>query len=470
MNARVVLIACAFALLAARVAAAERPADFAWSLPIELDAREGLHQLELAAPVHQGVMRRDLGDIRVFNAAGESVPYAFAPVPHLAAAGSDALPLPFFPVHAERGVRMDAVDLKIQTRADGTVVGLSTRAPGAGSEKRIVGYLVDASAVEQPLAAVRVQWTPAPGGTHTRVRLEASTDLQRWSVLADAVPLIDLEFGGHRLTRDRIEFAPRKLEYLRLSWSDADAPVALSGIDAQAAILAIEPHRLWREAKGNGSEGTDGQYRYDLGGLFPVDRLRLALAQANTVARLEILARTRPADPWRPIADGIVYRLKRAGVETTSPDIAIPVSTERYWLVKVDPRGGGLGAGTPNLHAGWIAQRIVFAARGNPPFRLAFGNREAARSTYPIASLVPGYKDTEPIALPVAKLGDPASAAAAPAPPADRPDYRRWSLWGVLLAAVAVLAAMAYRLVRQLGKGESATSQPPDGEDGSHRP
>jgi hypothetical protein len=453
MSARTFLVACALVLPAPALTAAERLADFAWSVPIELDAREGLHQLELDARVHQGISRRDLGDIRIFNAAGESVPYAFAPAPHFPAASQGSIALPFFPVHAERGAAMEGVELKIRTRADGTVLGLSAEPPRSGSVKGVVGYLVDASATRQPLAALRLQWTPIPGGTHSRVRLEASDDLAQWHVLADAVPLIDLELGSHRLQRDAITFAPRMLKYLRLSWLDGQEPLRLSGVTADAAITAAEPRRLWREVRGTAAQGTPNLYDYDLGGLFPLDRLRLALPEPNTVARVQILARERAADPWRPVSETIVYRLTRAGVESTSPDIAVPVNAERYWRLQVDARGGGLGAGVPVLTVGWIAQRIVFAARGEPPFRLAFGNRDAAGAGYPITSLVPEYKPSDPIELPLARLAPPDADGVVPAPPIDRPDYRRWTLWGVLLLAVAMLAAMAWRLVRHVNAG-----------------
>ena len=40
-----------------------------------------------------------------------------------------------------------------------------------------------------------------------------------------------------------------------------------------------------------------GDFEFDLGGQFPVDRLRVALPQPNTVALIEILARAKPATP-----------------------------------------------------------------------------------------------------------------------------------------------------------------------------
>lgn len=159
------------------VHAAERLDDFACTLPSAVDAQEGLHQLELNGLVHQGVMRSDFGDIRVFNGAGEPVPHAFAPPPRDAPAAPTETALPFFPIRAERDARIDALDLKVETRADGTVVGLTTQPKTAPAASRHVGYLLDASAIATPLSALRLEWKRAANGTHTRVRLEASDDL-----------------------------------------------------------------------------------------------------------------------------------------------------------------------------------------------------------------------------------------------------------------------------------------------------
>jgi len=50
-----------------------------------------------------------------------------------------------------------------------------------------------------------------------------------------------------------------------------------------------------------------------------------------------------------------------------------------------------LGAGEPKLLLGWIPNEIVWVARGESPFTLTYGRRDAKPSAYPIESLVPGY-------------------------------------------------------------------------------
>src|SRR5262252_298439 len=66
-------------LLLPALAAAERPQDFAYGIPLAVDGRDAFYQVEMPRAVYEGVVRADLGDVRVFNAAGEVVPHALRP-------------------------------------------------------------------------------------------------------------------------------------------------------------------------------------------------------------------------------------------------------------------------------------------------------------------------------------------------------------------------------------------------------
>jgi len=204
-----------------------------------------------------------------------------------------------------------------------------------------------------------------------------------------------------------------------------------------------------------------GSHRFDLAGQFPADRLRLLLPQANSVAAVELLSRAREADPWRRVTTATVYRLGSAGQEIVSPEIAIAPTGDRHWLLRVDQRGGGLGAGVPELAAGWLTQGLVFAARGPAPFQLAFGSDRAQPTAYPISTLVPGYRigdDGQPVAAADSGLEIGRATPAAVHPLAGegagrfRIDWRLWGLWASLLLGVGVLAGMAWRLARQLAR------------------
>lgn len=111
------------------------------------------------------------------------------------------------------------------------------------------------------------------------------------------------------------------------------------------------------------------------------------MPQSNAVASLDVLSRSKPADSWRRVTAATVYRLVREGDELTSADIEVASTADRYWLVKIDQRGGGIGGRPPGLSAGWVPHRFVLASRGTGPFQLAYGSRDAKAPAFPIATL-----------------------------------------------------------------------------------
>jgi hypothetical protein len=141
--------------------------------------------------------------------------------------------------------------------------------------------------------------------------------------------------------------------------------------------------------------------------------------------------------------------------------------------VVVDQRGGGLGAGLPRLQLGWVPQDLVFAARGAPPYTLAFGSSHAMPAAIGIAALVPGYRDADGAGASVPAGSDGRVAGSDSAPPIQpvrvelgaplrpvAPPQEQGSatglgavtvaLWAALAAGVGLLGWMAWRLQRQM--------------------
>ncbi|MCM8625632.1 DUF3999 domain-containing protein [Accumulibacter sp.] len=449
MNA---LAAC-LCLLFGAYAWAETPADFAFGMALETSGSAALWQLELPAAVYQRVRSADLGDLRVFNAAGEAVPHAFLPRPADEKERRAPLRLPFFALRGDAATGVDGLQIHVERQRGRAVVNVR-EGEGAARASVLLGYLVDASVPDEALRAFRLE--PARGGEDLigRLRVEASDDLGQWRLVRREAPVVQLVAGGQRLEQLRVDFPAERAKYFRLTWAPGSARIELAGLLAEPAAGVVEPQRRWHEVAASALEEGQGQYVADLGGQFPVDRLRLTLPQANSVAAVQILSRASESDPWRQVAARSVYRLGPPGEEIVSPDLAIAPTTHRHWLVRVDPRGGGLGAGKLRFAAGWLPQRLVFAARGPGPFQLAFGSARAANSAYPVATLVPGYRhdDSGLVGeLPIAEagVGDVVTLAG---DGALRPaiDWKRWLLWSSLLLGVAVLGWMALRLAREV--------------------
>jgi hypothetical protein len=152
-----------------------------------------------------------------------------------------------------------------------------------------------------------------------------------------------------------------------------------------------------------------------------------------------------------PQSSAVAYRLKQEGRELTSPALVLNGRPDRYWLLTVNMKGGGVGAGDFGVKAGWIPRELVFTARGNGPFRLAYGNARAEASSLFEESMVPGLRSEHPPKIPLVATGTPQKLAGTSATVAPV-DVRKWALWAALFAAVLLLAWMAWKLSTQMQK------------------
>lgn len=439
----------------------ERPGQFAHGAVIAVDGAESHYRFALPAAAYMGIARRDLGDLRVFNGSGEAVPYAFVPVRPKAIA-PEMRPSKLFPLYGEEAKGLDGVDVRIEHTHRGMVVHARSGAPSRLAGRKLLGYLLDAGEDKAPLEALNLDWGTRQGFTGF-ARVEASDDLKRWISLVNGAAVLFLEHDGARLEQKRIELAGARARYLRLSFDGVPQDFALKQASLELRADRAQPERDWFSALGTQDARRRDEYLFDTGGHFPVDRLRFALPQTNTVAQVQILVRDKAEDPWYPVTSTTLYRLRRESRDIINPDVVVAAVASRYWLLRVDQRGGGLGAGEVRLEFGWIPHELVFAARGTSPFSLAYGMKAAKPGAMPLATVLPGYKAGEPVPAkiaavsvqapltrePVSPLKDPGSFVKAAV---DSGDAKKWALWAALVAGVLVLGWMAFGLLRQVGK------------------
>jgi len=433
-------------LLAALPALAQQVEEpFAASAQLTLSGKEGLHRFELPFEAYRDA-RRDLADVRVLNARGEEVPIAFAGNPDLAREILPALALPVFPVSTVAApVAGGRTEVTVRTE-DGTLV--SVRGKGAGaSAPRAAAYILDASQVKEPLRALAFDWDAAPGAQVVRVRIESSDDLKAWSLLG-AGPLVRLDNGGRTLLQPRVEFTPRTAKYLRITW---DVPsFVVSGVRAEREPRAQPAGRKVRVVQAVAGAQA-GELTYDLGGALPVEAMRLLPVESNDVISAAISARRGDKDPWRAVAWAPFYRMRIDGVEKQSPPLEIGRMPARYWMVKVP--AGGAGASPPALEVTYRGAQVVFVARGEGPFSVAFGKPNAIPAALPVATIYPDYVRFAELSLPEAAVGP-----VTPGPPPTAwqrmlggTQPKRVLLWAILVLGVGVMGFMAWRLMRKPG-------------------
>jgi hypothetical protein len=426
-------------LVAATPALGESLADFPFSADVAVKGGEGLHRVEVPFEVHRAA-QVNLGDLRVFNKKGEMLPFAFAGIPAAAEPTREVVPLPLFPIlAAPRGATSGDVSLDVRTNADGSLISLRTTPKAAPKPARAVAWVADASAVGKDVQAATFEWEAGPGREIVRVTLEASDDLKAWSALASG-SLVRLEQDGRSLVQPRLEFAARKVKYLRVTSSTEG--FVLTGLKVESSLAAPAPavHAVTVGAlKGQ----RPGEYTYDLQAAIPVARVQLILNEANVVAPVQLFSRNGDG-AWRDVGSATFYRLTREGAEVRSKPIDVPPAPARYWMVRIDPKAGAPSE-APRLEAGYRSRQVVFASRGDGPYLLAFGNEQAKPANLPLATLIPGYERDAEYKLPAAQVG---MVGAHAAPVGWRPD-KKTLLWVVLVGGVLVLGFMAWRLSKK---------------------
>jgi Protein of unknown function (DUF3999) len=473
----------AVAALVAMRAFAEQPGDYAAGVPLQTEGTDALYQLDIPQAVYEGVARADLGDVRVFNASGEVVPHAFRPRQSETKTQTHRLPvrLPLFPIRGEEtDTGVEGVAVRVDRSGGRTTIDLKSREGKPLRQTRLLGWLADASAFDEPIRAIAFELPPAGEDIFVKVRIEASDDLSAWQVVARDAQLARLTAAGQRLEQSRVELPPRKAKYLRISSPGRPFPFQPHGVAVELGegTVTVDATREWKLVPGTPVKDRPGEYEFDFGGRFPLDRLRFALPQQNTVASLQIYSRATLAgstprrkgeSEWRYVTNAVAYRLHRGEQEMTNADIVVGVNTDRYWLVRVDQRGGGLGAGQLLLNVGWVPHGLVFVARGEGPFQLVYGKRDAKPTAYALETLIPGYKKDAPLQMKSARVGsrgDPVQisravtgvpqALAGEAATREAINWRRWALWTCLALGVLMLAWMALRLGRQMAQASNA--------------
>jgi hypothetical protein len=449
-------------LLVANTFAAElRPAatldDFAFGYRLNTVPGLPVYQVVLPEEIYRISRRDDLGDLRVFNAQGEVVPYALMrPTPTNET--PQLVSLPVFPVHGGNPESNGSLSVKVIRDQNGTIVNINDESPEPNRQP-VTAYLIDASQITAPLTKFHVRW----GKTESfvaKISLSRSDDLNRWSTVVDATALADLDHGGERLTRNVVEFGPVKSRYFRLGWPSEAQSVSIVTIDAELAPARQEPAAAWLRLEGQRVMGDEGRelLTFDTGGRFPVDRVNIELPEHNNLLRAAVWSRADDKTPWRQRYTGLFYRVHpgEPSVEFRNETVSVTRSMDRYWRVDIESNDG-LGSRPPKLELGWIGDRATFLARGSGPYMLAIGGHDVAGAEQPVEQLLRTLDQKNntihPMAVAVGErvvLGGEDRLEPGPYPV----PWRKLVLWSVLVGGVLLLAGMAVGLMRQMNKPE----------------
>ena len=416
------------------------PRDFAYGYPILASSEASAYRIALPVAIYQGSMRDDLGDLAVFNAHGEVVPFFVRQVPAETRPAHPPEYLPLFPLSAT--VPASAAGMRITVNSPRVAVTLSSSGIAAGSVPR--QYLLDGRAFDEPVGALQLVWEHAPPEFSGHMQIESSDDLDSWRVVAAAAPVASLQADGEAFLHARMELPPTRANFWRLSWIGGVPSVPVTKIQAEFTPASVDPGWSSETIGVRQDARSSSDYAFDLGGRMPVERVDLRLAEANSVVAADLYSRRDPRDAWNFVTRARFYRIHTPRGDDHNEPLAVPLNRDRYWLVRTP---NPISAAGLTLIAAWRPRELVFLAQGDPPFLVAYGSSSSIAARTDLSQFISN------IAVPPATLGSGAKLGGTARLAAARPPFpwRRWILWLVLLGALAVLGYMAARLIEESG-------------------
>ncbi|WP_044421557.1 DUF3999 domain-containing protein [Pseudomonas syringae group genomosp. 3] len=425
-------------------AAQDKPTDFASQTPLSLSGEGPWYRIELPLAVQLNARQTDLGDVRVFNAEGQ--PQAYAITPRQPAREQEPAPIEvkWFALYSTQEAGDTAPVIRIERSSNGSVIEVQPQSDIEAGEEVLRGWLLDTSAVKAPLEQLVIDWSTEREGFQN-FSIEASDDLQHWRDWGEG-QVARLSFADEVVEQREVGLPGQSARYLRLLWR---APLLVSAHVLSAASDNPTPPLTWSPPV-KGSVESPNEYVWQLPAGLPVGRVRVDIAQPNSLAPATLYGRIDAKQPWQPVSSGLLYRLSQNNSDVLQDQLQLSGRIVQQLKLVVDDRGGGLGNEAPQLSVAVPATEVVFLARGNGPFTLAVGNAAAKAANLSLATLIP---DLSPAKLASIGTAKPATASvanmtAAPQVATQSTDFKRLGLWAVLLLGVLFLGWMAFSTLR----------------------
>ncbi|BAQ78278.1 DUF3999 domain-containing protein [Pseudomonas sp. St29] len=432
--------------------AQDKPGDFKSQAPLTLSGEGPWYRLELPLEVQLHASQTDLRDVRVFNAAGEPQAYALARQQAQTREQQSLTEVKWFPLYSSAQAGDSTPSVRVQSSANGTLVEVQPATQLEAGEEVLRGWLLDASGIKAPLQQLLLDWTSERDGFQ-RFSIEASDDLQHWQSWGDG-QVARLSFADERIEQHEVALPGQSARYLRLLWNTPQSAPVLTSAQLQSSSTTSLPSPLVWSQPLRGTAAKAGEYTWQLPMGLNVERVRIDLKEANTLAPATLYGRRDSSLPWQTLNNGLLYRLTQNGQDVQQNELQLPGQTVQQLKLTVDERGGGLGAEAPTLAFAVRGTQLVFLARGAGPYTLALGNPSAVAANLPLTTLIPDYSPQRLKELGQAKVegAAPLTPVAATAPTgaaAVGPDWKKIGLWAVLLLGVLALAGMAVSLLRK---------------------
>ena len=386
-----------------------------------------------------GLRQRSLGDIRIFDASSNLVPFILRERPNEIFTPSQE-DVPFFLWDGGKENSFPAgTDIEINTI--GSVVRIKNQNAVPGKPPV---YLVDCSTLKYAPAGLRVR-TETQMNFNTPVTIHSSMDLSGWKVFDKRQVLAF--FGGR--AQDALELPLNTpFRYLLVSFTrEAPPPLSMTAFFMQQEKPG-EQHELILK----GVKSPDGKkVLYETSAFIPAESIDFVLEEADSIPVL-IKNRISEDREWNVITRGTIYRYNSAtGIVKSLPfDISNRGSVAHAPFWELEASGDLPFITAPYLVLRWTPREIIFPARGAGPWTLAYSKNDCPNfnpGELPASfhsfndeeletAMFTGEKRYDEIKLMVQK----------------EKNYRTIILWAFLLIATLILTLLAISIARSMRK------------------
>jgi hypothetical protein len=410
-------------------AAPEAVAGWQWYQDVSWDTAKGPRLVDfILGPEDFDHARPDLGDLRLLDTNGRTVPYA---------------------LRVRRTVdRQDAVPARTFDRLTGkdhsTEVSLDLGTDPPSHNKVVVH---------------------SPGhNVRRRLVVESSNDGKTWGTLLDNAHVVHFQIDAQSIDRERFHYPESRARYLRLHLFpdrglEDDRPTIASAELYRSVQVPGEhvtrPANLGPRQAEPGGGGPGSVWTIDFGGnRVPVERLDFDVGteEFSRPFRIEL---ANPDEPVQYLANGEWRR--RAGETRPLEASFSEVLAQRLRLIVTDYRNTPLNLLAVRYTA--PARQVIFAPAGRtPPLRLYLGNPHAQAPHYDFAASLPDRLEPAPERVELGPLTLNPDYSPPPKPWSER---WPWLVYVVLSVAAAVLLAILAALARAAIARHDATRPAP---------
>jgi hypothetical protein len=431
------------------------PGDFAIGRILEAKRPGVLHSVMLDYDVYRRSVEPGLADLRVFDEEGRPAPYAIRRRVPATKTEAEWVDLPIFPLggsvaDSAPGLEGKANAYRIDAQLSESGAILSVRREGSMGVARAgrSGWLLDSSHLKETIVALQFGMGTDGGDFLSRMRVESSNDLSRFSAVEAEIALARLVHEGHRIERTEFEIPATKARYLRITPIDAAPAADLTRVRVRLAPKTVQRTRQRHTIEGRFDPGEPGVVVYELDANLPVEALRILLVEPNTIIEGQLESASTPEGPWRTRQGGVFYFFEKGG-ELRNASVAWRSSSDRHLRLVTSRRGGGLLGEPPMLEVVWRPEQLLYVQRGPGHSFLAVGRAGTADGSFSPADLL-RTRESEKIDLfeSSASLGPEAVLAGESVLERKTPPpWRTYGLWALLLLSVGVVLALSFRLL-----------------------